>query len=68
MQAQYADWAKANGVLPMPEGYSPIRQVEINALINVYIPRFRVPAAITLAVLVLLSIVLIRRRRRSRAP
>jgi arylsulfatase/uncharacterized sulfatase len=66
MQGQYADWAKANGVLPMPDGYSPIGQAEINALINVYIPRFRVPAAITMAVLVLLSVVLIRRRRRSR--
>lgn len=39
MQAQYADYAKANGVLPMPEGYDPIQQVQINALVNVYVPR-----------------------------
>ena len=65
MQAQYADWARANGVLPMPEGYSPISQVEINALVNVYIPRFRVPAIIALAALALLTFVLIRRRRRT---
>lgn len=41
MQADYAAYAKANGVLPMPEGYDPIRQVQTNALINVYIPRFK---------------------------
>lgn len=39
MQTQYAEYAKANGVLPMPEGYDPIQQVQINALINVYVPR-----------------------------
>jgi arylsulfatase A-like enzyme len=26
MQADYAAWAKANGVLPMPEGYNPVRR------------------------------------------
>lgn len=39
MQAQYAEYAKANGVLPMPDSYDPIQQVQINALINVYVPR-----------------------------
>jgi arylsulfatase/uncharacterized sulfatase len=39
MQAQYAEYAKANGVLPMPDGYDPIQQVQMNALINVYVPR-----------------------------
>jgi arylsulfatase/uncharacterized sulfatase len=41
MQADYAKWAKANGVLPMPEGYDPIRQVIINSLVFVYWPRYQ---------------------------
>ncbi len=41
MQADYAKWAKANGVLPMPEGYDPIQQVVINSLVFVYWPRYQ---------------------------
>ena len=39
MQADYVKWAKANGVLPMPDGYDPIEQVIINSLVFVYWPR-----------------------------
>ncbi|WP_246202878.1 arylsulfatase [Sphingomonas lacunae] len=39
MQADYNDWAKANGVLPMPEGYSAPKQIFDNALSNLLIPR-----------------------------
>ena len=69
MQADYAAYAKANGVLPMPEGYDPIRQVQINALINVYLPRFKRAALPVLAGLLMLvtTFVLVRRRRRMRA-
>ena len=70
MQADYAAYAKANGVLPMPEGYDPIQQVTINALVNVYVPRFRRaawPLAGGLAVLAG-AVVLLRRRRRTSAP
>ena len=38
MQAEYAAYAKANGVLPMPADYDAIRQVLINSLLNVYWP------------------------------
>jgi arylsulfatase/uncharacterized sulfatase len=38
MQADYAAYAKANGVLPMPADYDAIRQVLINSLLNVYWP------------------------------
>lgn len=46
MKRDYASYARENGVLPMPEGYDPIRQVEINALLNVYVPRFRTPVLV----------------------
>ncbi len=64
MQLDYAAYTKANGVLPMPEGYEPIRQVLVNALINVYVPRFKVPALILLTVLWIWAAVWIRRRRK----
>jgi arylsulfatase/uncharacterized sulfatase len=38
MQADYAAYAQANGVLPMPAGYDAISQVMINSLLNVYWP------------------------------
>jgi hypothetical protein len=43
MQAQYAAYAQANGVLPMPEGYEPIWQVQVNAFFNVYVQRLMWP-------------------------
>ena len=68
MQADYAAYAQANGVLPMPEGYDPIQQVQINALINVYVPRFMRTGLPLLAGLVLLTgaFIFFRRRRRVR--
>lgn len=49
MKRDYEDYARRNGVLPMPEGYDPIRQVEINAFFNVYVPRYRAPVLTVLA-------------------
>ncbi len=40
MQKEYADYEKANGVLPMPEGYDPVRQVLINSMINYWLPTY----------------------------
>ena len=54
MVADYEDYARENGVLPMPKGYEPIKQVIINSIINVYIPRFR----LTIIILVSLSIII----------
>ena len=51
MQADYQAYARSHGVLPMPPGYDPVRQVEINALLNVYVPRFQWPALALLALL-----------------
>ncbi|MFN5825045.1 MAG: sulfatase-like hydrolase/transferase, partial [Sphingomonadales bacterium] len=39
MQADYAAFAKANGVLPMPPGYSAPQQIFDNALDTLLIPR-----------------------------
>ena len=63
MQNDYAKWAKANGVLPMPEGYDPIRQVIINSLIFVYWPRYQWHLAALGLVLLLGAVWLWRRKR-----
>ena len=63
LQNGYAKCPKANGVLPMPEGYDPIQQVIINSLVFVYWPRYQWHLA-GLGVLLLLSGVWLWRRRR----
>ena len=66
MQAAYAAWANANGVLPMPDGYNPVKQVLINSFVNYWIPTYRNTALAVLAGLIGLIVagVVIRRRRR----
>ena len=44
MQADYAAWATAHGVLPMPAGYNPVRQVMINTVLNYWWPAYLRPA------------------------
>jgi arylsulfatase A-like enzyme len=63
MQNDYAKWAKANGVLSMPDGYDPIQQVIINSLVFVYWPRYQWHLAGLGALLLLSGIWLWRRRR-----
>ena len=41
LQADYAKWSKANGVLDMPTAYDPIEQVIVNSLVFVYWPRYQ---------------------------
>jgi arylsulfatase/uncharacterized sulfatase len=66
LQAEYAAWAKAHGVLPMPAGYSPTRQVLINSFVNYWIPTYRRPALMALAALLLVAgLAVMRRRTRS---
>lgn len=68
MQADYAAYAKANGVLDMPADYEPVQQVIINAAVNVYWPRFKGVLLLLLAVLLAVpAAMLYRRRRRQRA-
>jgi arylsulfatase A-like enzyme len=66
MVADYDAYAKAHGVLPMPEGYDPIHQVLINSFVNYWWPAYRMPALVVLLGLMLLTAALLRRRRRRR--
>jgi arylsulfatase/uncharacterized sulfatase len=68
MQADYADFAKTNGVLPMPEGYTAPQQIFENALHNLLIPRLLGlwPWALGL-VAALAALLVLRKRRRARA-
>jgi arylsulfatase/uncharacterized sulfatase len=65
MQADYAKWAKANGVLEMPKGYDPIEQVIINSLVFVYWPRYKLHLIGILGVLLLATFWFWRRRTRT---
>ena len=66
MRADFDAWAKANGVLPMPEGYNPSKQVLINTFVNYWIPEYRNPALSVAAVLAAAVAAWIVRRRRRR--
>ncbi len=67
MQADFDAYAKSHGVLPMPEGYSPSRQVMINTFVNYWYPAYRNTALVGMAALVALiaAFMTVRRRRRA---
>ena len=64
MQADYAAFAKRDGVLPMPDGYSAPNQVEINAKETRLWPKLRILGAMGAAALVLIIGLMVARRRR----
>ena len=68
MRSDYEAWARAHGVLPVPAGTSPARQVMINSYYIYWLPTDRYHAlALLSGLLALVAIaVLMRRRRRSR--
>jgi arylsulfatase A-like enzyme len=69
MREDYERWARDHGVLPMPAGYSPTRQVLINSIVGYWWPTYRVPIVAALLLLAVLATTAIRRRRaRTRAP
>jgi arylsulfatase/uncharacterized sulfatase len=67
MQADYAAYAQKNGVLPMPDYYSPQRQVFINSVKNYWIPLYGKQMLAGLLVFVggIAALVVWRKRRRS---
>jgi arylsulfatase/uncharacterized sulfatase len=67
LQAAYDAWALAHGVLPIPEGYQPTRQVLINSFVNYWIPAYKNTAFGLLAGVLGLVALLVIWRRRSRA-
>ncbi len=53
LQADYADYARAHGVLSVPEGYDPVQQVATNTLLDYFVPaygRWAVAALLALAI------------------
>lgn len=54
MQADYAEYVRINGVLPMPAGYDYKRQGQIYALQHVLIPKLKAALPVVLTGLVLL--------------
>ncbi|MEB0225004.1 arylsulfatase [Pseudomonas sp. 10S4] len=67
MQADYAEYARLNGVLPMPAGYDYMHQGQMYALKHVVMPKLKAAAPPIAAVLLLLVGVLVWRRRRKQA-
>lgn len=66
MQAGYGAWAAAHGVLAIPEGYSPARQVMINSFVNYWIPAYKNIVMGSLAGVALAVVLFMAWRRRSR--
>lgn len=65
MQVDYAHYEKTNQVLPMPDGYTPQKQVFINAIWRYWVPVYgKQAAAVLIGSLALLIWWLVRRRRR----
>lgn len=66
MQADYAEYARANGVLPMPVGYDYMHQGQLYALKHVVMPKLKAAAPPVVAIIALLVGVLVWRRCRKR--
>jgi hypothetical protein len=64
MQVDYANYEKGNQVLPMPDGYTPQKQVFINAIWRYWLPvHGKQAAAVLVGLLAFLVWCLVRRRR-----
>jgi arylsulfatase/uncharacterized sulfatase len=70
MRADYEAWSRSHQVLPMPDGYDPVRQVMINQFVNYWFPTYGKPLLIWFSVLaaLLAGVFVVRRRRRQPAP
>jgi arylsulfatase/uncharacterized sulfatase len=66
MPAYTAAWARAHGVLPMPEGYNPVDQVMINTFVNYWIPTYWPHGVVALLLLLGVAAMLVARARRRR--
>jgi hypothetical protein len=65
MITAYARYEQQNGVLPLPAGYEPRKQVSINAFLFVYLPYMK--WIVGLVVLVLAAWWVLARRRRNKS-
>ncbi|MDI2590389.1 arylsulfatase [Pseudomonas sp. 681] len=66
MQADYAEYVRVNGVLPMPAGYDYMHQGQLYALKHVVIPKLKAAAPAMVAVIVMLLGGMVWWRRRKR--
>lgn len=64
MQSDYAAFAKANKVLPMPEGYTAPDQIFANALRTLLIPRLLAMWPVAAVLAAAIAVLIWRRRRR----
>lgn len=62
MQKEYRAFEVSHGVLPMPEGYNPVRQVLINSIFHYWLPTYA-PLSLVLLVLLACAYQLLRARR-----
>ena len=68
MKEDYARYAQSHGVLPMPDGYNPVRAVLINTIYNYWLPTYGVTAGLGSATVLLGAMAWWWRRRRAQRP
>jgi arylsulfatase/uncharacterized sulfatase len=68
MQEDYAAFAKANKVLPMPEGYTAPKQIFANALRSLLIPRLIALWPLGVLLIIATTAAIWWRRRRRKQP
>jgi arylsulfatase/uncharacterized sulfatase len=67
MQSDYETYAKSHGVLPIPDGYSPTKQVFLNSMAHYWIPTYGAKAFLLLCAGLAAAVLLIARKRKPQA-
>ena len=67
MQSDYETYAKAHGVLPMPDGYNPTKQVFLNSMTHYWLPTYGAKAFLLLCASIAAAVLLIARKRKLHA-
>jgi arylsulfatase/uncharacterized sulfatase len=67
MQSDYETYAKSHGVLPIPDGYSPTKQVFLNSMAHYWIPTYGAKAFLLLCAGLAAAVLLIARKRKHQA-
>jgi len=64
LQQEYMHYVEEVGVLPMPDNYSLVRQVTVNAVLFFYLPRY-LPHIIGILLLLVIAILVLRHRNKA---
>jgi arylsulfatase A-like enzyme len=64
LQSDYEIYAKAHGVLPIPDGYSPTKQVFLNSMAHYWLPTYGAKAFLLLCAGIAAAVLLIARKRK----